>query len=268
MANRERSGAASQVSVEAVESLIRELPGVLGARLVVNDWGGVREVHVLADAARPAKSVVRDIESALMARWGLQVDHKRISVAQMVNAPRRPRWVRLRVQRVTVAADSVRGETEVSVSLSPADPDEVLGRQPRASEPAEVWEGRAAGDSGEGSTVRLAVSATLNALNQTMVKGHTFTLVDVGHASVGGRDLVNVLVRYRAPRGFAQVLAGTALVRSGGLDAGVRAALQATNRVAGLAMRRRGEDGEIEVDGAMAVDLDEGPTEAAEEAAA
>jgi hypothetical protein len=269
LASRERGGVGGQVSVEAVESLIRELPGVLGARLVVNDWGGVREVHVLADTSRPAKSVVRDIESALMARWGLQVDHKRVSVAQVVDAPRRPRWVRLRVQRLTVATDAVRGETEVSVTLAPAETDEMFGRPaPRAEGPAESWHGRAVGEAAGGSPLRLTVAATLDALNQTLLQGHSFALVDAGRSTLGGRELVNVLVRYRAPRGFSQVLTGAAIVRAGGLDAGVRAALQATNRVAGLAMRRRGEDAETEVEGAVAADLDEDMEDAAEEVAA
>jgi hypothetical protein len=257
--------------VDAVEGLIRGLPGVLGARLVINDWGGIREVHVLADSSRPAKSVVRDIESALMARWGLQVDHKRISVAQMVDAPRRPRWVRLRIQRLTVTTDSVRGETEVSVSLATGEPEDPLGRPAPEDEAAsEVWQGRAAGEATGGSPVRLTVAATLDALNRALLRGHSFTLVDVGQTTLGGRELVNALVRYRAPRGFSQLLAGAAIVRGGGLDAGVRAALQAVNRVAGLAMRRRGEDADTELEGATAAaaEFGEDGEQAAEEVAA
>jgi hypothetical protein len=271
VASRERAGTAAEVSVDAVESLIRELPGVLGARLVINEWGGVREIHVLADTSRPAKSVVRDVESALMARWGLQVDHKRISVAQVVDAPRRPQPVRLRVQRLTLTTDATRGETEVTVSLTPAaEEQDPLGRPARTAQgPPEVWEGRAAGDAGAGTPLRLTVAATLAALNQTLLRGHSFALVDAAPCTLRGQDLVNVLVRYRAPRGFAQLLAGAAVVRNGGLDAGVRAALQATNRVAQLAMRRRGEDEGTQLEGARAAEGDEQPEQtAAEEVAA
>ncbi len=251
MSSRERTGVA-EVSVEAVESLIRDLPGVLGARLVINEWGGVREIHVLADASRPAKSVVRDVESALMARWHLQVDHRRISVAQVVDAPRRPRAVRLRVKSVTVVTDAVRGEIEVAVSLSPVESEEPFGpfgRGERAAEtPTEAWEGRARGEAGTGAPLRLTVAATVAALNQALLPGHSFTLVDAAPAAVGGHEVVNALIRYRGARGASQLLAGAALVRGGGLDAGVRAALQATNRVAGLAMRRRGEEAVPEAD--------------------
>ncbi len=258
------------MSVEAVEALIRELPGVLGARLVINDWGGVREIHVLADAARPAKSVVRDIESALLARWHLQVDHKRISVAQVVGAPRRPASVRLRVGRLSVVTDGVRGETEVTVSLTPSGDEDAFARP--AAEPApavETWEGRASGDASPGAPLRLTAAATVAALNQAVLRGHSFALVDAAPATVGGREVVNVLVRYRGPRGFGQLLAGAAVVRGGGLDVGVRAVLQATNRVAGLALRRGDEGAADEREDARVAEGDDGvDDEAAAEVAA
>lgn len=259
MAGKGSEAIGGEVSVEAVEGLIRELAGVLGVRLVINEYGGVREIHVLADTSRSAKSIVRDIESALMARWGIEIDHRRVSVAQLVDAPRRPRWVRLRVRRLAVTTDPQRGETEVAVRLAPTEPVDLLGRRVLDTESSEEsWEGRAAGQSGATATVRLAAAATLHALDRALLRGHGFALADVGRTTLGGHEVINVLVLYRAPRGFSQLLAGAAVIRGDVVDAGVRAALSATNRVAAVAMRRRGDTPDTDIDASLGTDDVEG----------
>ena len=53
------------------------------ARIVTNDTGGILEIHVVADTARSAKMVARDVESILVAKIGLSIDHRKISVAQV-----------------------------------------------------------------------------------------------------------------------------------------------------------------------------------------
>jgi hypothetical protein len=236
---RGRPGNGTSVSVAQVEALIRDLPGVLGARIVVNDWGGIREVHVLADASRQPKGVVRDIESGLAARWGLIVDRKRVSVAQLTGVPPRPKWVRVRIQRLAVSTDPVRSTAEVSVTLAPDTPRDIWGRPVFDPEiPDEVWEGKASGSNAGGLGVRLAATAALAAQDQSLLPGHTFTLEDVGSFQLNGRELVVVLIHYRGPRGAAEILTGSAVVRGEPLEAAVRAVLAATNRIYGLAMRR------------------------------
>ena len=50
---------------------------------MTDEGGGILEVHVVADTERPAKQVARDVESMLVARIGLPIDHRKISVAQI-----------------------------------------------------------------------------------------------------------------------------------------------------------------------------------------
>ena len=230
----------AKVSVGAVESLIQSLPGVEGARIVLDDWGGVREIHVLADSSRHPKSIVRDIESGLQARWGLAVDHRRISVAQLGETPRRPKWIRLRLQQLAVNTDPVRGRTEVAVSLAPETPKDLFGRPMFDPEiPNAIWQGRASGASGGGLAIRLAAEATLQALNQSLIPQHSFNIGEMARIPLGDREVVVCLLYYHAPRGVAETLSGSAVVRGDALDASVRAVLNGTNRIYGLAMRRQ-----------------------------
>ncbi|MGE3821556.1 MAG: hypothetical protein AB7I30_19270 [Isosphaeraceae bacterium] len=76
-------------TVERAEELLRSLTGVVSARVVTDSKGEVEEIHVLTTDAVGAKQTVRNVESALYAHLDLTVDHRRISVAQTKEAPRR-----------------------------------------------------------------------------------------------------------------------------------------------------------------------------------
>ena len=238
-------GPRAKVSVSVVEALIQSLPGVEGARIVLDDWGAVREVHVLADASRPPKSVVRDIESALQARWGLVVDHRRISVAQLGSVPRRPKWIRLSLRHFTVASDPVHGRTEVAVSLAPEAPRDMFGRVLYDPEiPTAIWQGRAVGASAGGLGIRLAAEATLQALNQSLLQEHSFTVGEMARVPLGDREVIVCLLHYHAPRGMSETLTGSTLIRGEPMEAAVRAVLNGSNRIYGLAMRRQSASSE------------------------
>jgi len=80
--------AGSVLPLRRAEELILTLPAVLSVRIVPNDTGAIDEVHVLTTDAVPPKNTVRNIESALIAQLGLRVNHRKISVATTLDAPR------------------------------------------------------------------------------------------------------------------------------------------------------------------------------------
>lgn len=80
--------AGSVLPLRRAEELIATLPGVLSVRIVPNDSGAIDEVHVLTTDAVPPKATVRNIESALIAQLGLRVNHRKISIATTLDAPR------------------------------------------------------------------------------------------------------------------------------------------------------------------------------------
>jgi hypothetical protein len=66
-----------------VENLLSSLAGVLSAHVVRGESGRLVEIHVLTSAAFHPKQVVRNVESALRAGLGMEVDRRIISVAQV-----------------------------------------------------------------------------------------------------------------------------------------------------------------------------------------
>ena len=76
---------------EELEESLTRLESIDAVR-VVAEFGKIAEVHVLAAALKPAKQVVRDVQSLAMARYGANIDRRVISVVQLARLqPRRPR---------------------------------------------------------------------------------------------------------------------------------------------------------------------------------
>ncbi|MEX2181317.1 MAG: hypothetical protein WD771_04700 [Gemmatimonadaceae bacterium] len=73
--------------LQRAQELIASLTDVVSVRITANDTGSVDAIHVLVTGATPAKQIVRNIESALMAQLGLRVDHRKISVAATAQRP-------------------------------------------------------------------------------------------------------------------------------------------------------------------------------------
>jgi len=69
-------------TIQEAERLLLSLPGVVSARVVTRPGGDVDEVHLLTTTEVKPKQTVRNVESALLARLDLHVDHRKISVAQ------------------------------------------------------------------------------------------------------------------------------------------------------------------------------------------
>ncbi|HUF74939.1 MAG TPA: hypothetical protein VMM35_01615 [Longimicrobiales bacterium] len=69
-------------TIQEAERLLLSLPGVVSARVVARPGGEVDEIHLLTTTEVKPKQTVRNVESALLARLDLSVDHRKVSVAQ------------------------------------------------------------------------------------------------------------------------------------------------------------------------------------------
>ena len=65
-----------------LEDTLARLPSVNAVR-IIGDRDRVREVHVLAAPEKAAKQVVRDVQTLVLARFGIDLDRRLISVVQI-----------------------------------------------------------------------------------------------------------------------------------------------------------------------------------------
>ena len=98
------------------QELICRLEGVQAAQVVFAENGMPCEINVLAGPEKSSKSLVRDIQSALTAQFGVQVDHRIISVAQLSEglAPRGD----FRLAHTGLEIKSAGGRVSASVTLA------------------------------------------------------------------------------------------------------------------------------------------------------
>ncbi len=69
-------------TIASTEALLESLTGVVSARIVAKPGGDVEEIHLLTTEEVSPKQTVRNVESALLAHFDLEVDHRKISVAR------------------------------------------------------------------------------------------------------------------------------------------------------------------------------------------
>jgi hypothetical protein len=210
-----------------LEDSLRHIQGVRAASVVTGPDAVPTEVHVLADPGKPAKQVVRDVQSLALARYDIDIDHRIVSVVQMgdeqVRAAEEPPAPVATpgiepepVVRPAIAAIMVRsgkGETEASVTLAAGD---------------RLFEGGAVGPAGHSHRARLVAAATLDAVGELL--GHPCEVESASIVATGTREVALSVLTLSVPRTGEQVLTGCAVVRGDEADAVARSVLAALNR--------------------------------------
>ena len=191
------------------QELICRLEGVQAAQVVFAENGMPCEIHVLAGPEKSSKSLVRDIQSALTAQFGVQVDHRIISVAQLSEglAPRGD----FRLAHTGLEIKSAGGRVSASVTLARGC-DTYTGHGESANTPF--------------ARRRCVSEAALAAVNRAA--GETcFELANVDAVTLAGQGIVVAQV-YSLLDG--QRLLGSAFLNEDPDNAAVHSVLSAVNR--------------------------------------
>lgn len=215
-----------------LEDALRHIPGVKAASVVTGPDAVPTEVHVLATPGKPAKQVVRDVQSLALARYDIEIDHRIVSVVQMgddevrtvepppAEAPpgtREPAEqavepaARPRIAAITVRSGN--GVTQASVTLAVGD---------------DLFEGTSQGPAGQSHRARLVAIATLEAVSELL--GQPCEVESSAIVATGSREIALSVLTIMIPRTGEQVLTGAAVVRGDDADGVARSVLAALNR--------------------------------------
>ncbi len=236
-------------------------------RIEASPSGDVDAIHVLTSVEIGPKQTVRNIESALLAHLGMRVDHRKISVATTVDAPR--------IRLTPSAVDSIAGPaapTQSHASTPMPSPSPVpatpLVRSAASTTPAsasdsasesvgtrrylfddvevkrsrnglgcrvtlrrgdESFEGEAEGLETEAARLELAARATVLAIAFAEGKAGSLALAGAQRVDAFGTEFVLVGVTVRQGR-ESVMLSGSCAIRDSAEVAGALAVLDATNR--------------------------------------
>lgn len=212
----------SVTPISEIEEALSQVSEIRAARVVASPGGVIEEIHVLALPSKAPKQLVRDIESTLMAAFGIAIDHKKISIAQLghenVQQVAESTKPYARAQIKSINAEVVGVYVNIAVSL------ELEG---------ELFVGKATGPASRTGRERLVAEATLDGIAQYLQGAFTFALEDVEIIRLG-RESVAVSCVVLVTSLGEQAFAGSALVRQNDNDSIVRATLDAINRRLGF----------------------------------
>lgn len=202
---------ASVPLAERIEAVLRQIRGVVAVRVVATD-SAVTEIHVLAQLARPAKQVVRDIESVCAARFHLDIDHRCVSVAQ-IEVPT-GRKILQRPRLFSVRVEAIGEEVTAAVQLIVGD---------------DIISGEARGPAAGAFRPRLTAKATVLALESLLDGACRLDLEDLREFRMAQHQGYVCAVSLLSHSGEEKLI-GCALVRTDVPEACARAVLDAVNR--------------------------------------
>lgn len=161
----------STADTSAWKALVLRLSGVLGAEFFLED-SSIREIHILADESRPPKQIVRDVQSALSAKFGLEIDHRIISIAQIPDGARETHC-RMICDRLELVSD----RTGVSAVVY-------------LTQDGHTFEGRAKFDATPGGRTSAIALAAVRAVDGAFSDEYHFVLEDVRRTEFASKNCI------------------------------------------------------------------------------
>ncbi|MGI6643897.1 MAG: hypothetical protein ACOX3V_07910 [Bacillota bacterium] len=200
------------VPVSEYESVLKRVRDVITARVVAAADGSIEEVHILAGAGRAVKYIVRDVESSIIAAFGVPLDRRKISVAQIGQSAASRDSKRVQLVKVEIISEADGAQVVVHLKWAGK---EVSGCE-RGTPTPRNW-------------LVLAASATMKALSEYVMPEVSFHLQDVTVAQVKSLRvaLVSIIASFS---GREQLLTGSCPVSLDEREAAVKATLDALNR--------------------------------------
>src|SRR4051812_31322192 len=211
-------GPVNDTELADIEKELCRLPAVNAARIVADEIGRPKELHILASAEKSPKQIARDVQSVAMATFGMEIDHRIISVVQLDRGHLEP--IVAPVGQVRVAIGAISSEqrgmrNHARVTLRRGDEESV---------------GLAEGSIAESSRNRAVAQATLDALRHLVPTAESADVETAACVHLGSREVAVATLVFVAPP-HEEIVSGSAVVRGGNEpEALARAVLDATNR--------------------------------------
>lgn len=208
--------------LEECRALLNRLPGVYAAGIRTNGDGVINEIHVLASSNRNPKQMARDIQSALLAAYDLEVDHRIISIAQLAGDPTESTCAhplasaaRLRYKGWSFSAEDGRYSVRVTLAQNGKD-----------------FSGASACRDSAAQRMRAIAEATLDAVHQYIGSSDVYTLVAVQIVEIASSPVVVCMLEYMGDHGGCVLVGAAKSVMNEAIGV-VKATLDALNRSIG-----------------------------------
>ena len=197
--------------IKEYTDLIGKLASVMNSSIVFSG-NEISEIHVLSDTRRSPKQIVRDIQSAIMVQFGVNIDHKLVSIAQI--PPENDFKARNRLVFDEISVSKNKNHSTATVTLSDG---EVSSK------------GEASGLNDSIEVNKMICQATLIAVEKFIDSDVLLSPIDVKIFDITGEKAVAVCIAVKS-RDNVERFVGCSFIGDDSGIAVVKATLDALNR--------------------------------------
>ncbi len=199
------------MDIREIEDLIKNLKSVINCRILFGDNENIKEVHIVANESRSAKQISRDIQSILAAVYGMEIDYKKISIAQVKDTSQTNLERRLKIK--SIERTSKQSKYFVKVTLE-KDQEEFFGER--------------TGMNNATLCLRLTGEAAILAVEQFLQEENIMSLDDIKMIDIANiKTVVVALTVYSEDQSVE--FCGSAILTHDPFDCVVRAVMDAIN---------------------------------------
>lgn len=195
-----------------IEENIRQIESVLSTKIVLDQDQKIEEIHVVSNGHRAPKQIARDVQSVLLATYNLDVDHKKISIAQIPDDSLGRNMCRVRLTGLSQETNGTKATVKVSLTKQ-----------------GEEYIHSLSGINTTRNIERMLVESTLASIQTLCGYDDIFIFEDIRTIQISGSSVVVVCVT-GVLNGREQKLSGSCIVNSDYYNAVVKATLDAVNR--------------------------------------
>lgn len=199
--------------IKEMENFINKIDCVISSRIVLND-DKIEEVHIVSNMEKNPKQLCRDIQSILISKFDINIDHKKISVAQVKDESAVPfNSFRLKLNSIEQSTRSNIFEAKVVLEKN-----------------GTCYEGTSSGPHSSSNVHKLLALAVLNAVENFFGTKNIFILEDVLKVMLTGKEAFITLITTFI-NGEELLLSGSSVVGRNNDEMIVKSTLDAINRV-------------------------------------
>ncbi|MDR7870983.1 MAG: hypothetical protein RIN55_09005 [Tissierellaceae bacterium] len=194
-----------------IENDIGLLESVISCRFVI-DNEEVKEIHIVSNGTRSPKQISRDVQSVLIATYDLNIDYKKISIAELPNTEVAKKESRLKIEKISIEDNGNKANIRVGLS-----------------DESNNYESTQSGINTSRNIDRMLVKAVLDCVEKSLATEDRFILEEVKNINLSSDGIIVVVLVYVIDEQERR-LCGSALIENDHKKAVVKATLDALNR--------------------------------------
>ena len=204
-----------------IEKSLKDLSDILFAKIVLSEDEEIREIHIITKNSSNPKKITRDIESFLLAKYNIQVDYRKISIAQVKDKEIKDGQIKeeesessLRLKFSDIKVGAIGNQFEVCVKL------ESNGK---------MYEGKVSGKNWDENREYLVAKAALEGISSYLEGSIFFQVDEIKKIKLESKEIMVVSINLINSK-RKENLVGSTVIKDDLNEAVVKSILKAANR--------------------------------------